>query len=647
MIVQNDDLKLKLRAFLNNATSVQQKTDIDLLSLILRERVEKPVIYIGTSTCGMVAGAGKTLQTIKNYLEEKEIDAEVVEVGCIGLCSVEPVLDVQLPGRARISFQRVTADKVDYILDGILNNELPVEDVFYQYAQTKSEPWPKVPFINQIPFFANQNRIVLKNCGIINPEDIVEYIAGGGYRAFVKTIRNYTADKVCSIVEESGLKGRGGGGYPTGQKWRTTLMTADDEKFMICNADESDPGAFMDRAVIEGDPHRVIEGIAIAAYAIGAGKAYIYIRAEYDLAFKRMKNALKQAYDFGVLGSNIMDSGVNVFISVRQGAGAFVCGEETALIASIEGRRGMPRNKPPYPAEHGLFEKPTVVNNVETLANISSILDNGPQWFSSIGTLTSKGTKVFAMSGKIKNTGLAEVSMGTSLRDLVFTIGGGIKKSKRFKALQIGGPSGSCMPESLLDTRVDYDELKQNGLMMGSGGMVVMDEDTCMIDIAKFFTDFLQKESCGKCIPCREGTKRILEILRHITMKPGDEKGHETLERFKGVMQLESLAGVIKDTSLCGLGRTAPNPVLSTLRWFRDEYEEHIFDRKCRAGICRELRTFSIDVDKCTGCTACYKKCPENAIVGSPRMPHFIIAEKCIGCGICFDTCKFVAISVS
>lgn len=646
MIIQKSDLKLKLRAFLNNATSVQQKTDVDMLNLILREKVEKPVIYLGTSTCGMVAGAGKTLRAINNYLAEKEIIAEVVEVGCIGLCSAEPILDVQLPGKARISFQRVTEDKVDYILDGVLNNEIPVEDVLYQYHQTRSEPWPQIPFINQIPFFANQKRIVLKNCGIINPDDIVEYIAGGGYRAFIKTVRNYTSEKVCSIVEESGLRGRGGGGYPTGLKWKNTLMTADDDKYLICNADESDPGAFMDRAVIEGDPHRIIEGVAIAAYAIGASRAFIYIRAEYDLAFRRIKNALQQAYDYGLLGNNVMDSGVNVFISVRQGAGAFVCGEETALIASIEGRRGMPRNKPPFPTEHGLFDKPTVVNNVETLANIPAILENGPQWFASIGTRNSSGTKVFAMSGKIKNTGLAEVIMGTTLRDLVYTIGGGIKKGKKIKALQIGGPSGSCMPESLLDTRIDYEELRLNGLIIGSGGVVVMDEDTCMIDIAKFFTDFLQKESCGKCIPCREGTKRILEILRHITMKPADEKGHETLERFKGIMQLENLAGVIRDTSLCGLGRTAPNPVLSTLRWFREEYEEHIFDRKCRAGICRGLRTFSIDIEKCTGCTACYKKCPENAIVGSPRQSHFIIADKCIGCGICFDTCKFVAISV-
>ena len=469
MIIQKSDLKLKLRAFLNNATSVQPKTDVDMLNLILREKVEKPVIYLGTSTCGMVAGAGKTLRAINNYLTEKEIVAEVVEVGCIGLCSAEPILDVQLPGKARISFQRVTEDKVDYILDGVLNNEIPVEDVLYQYHQTRSEPWPQVPFINQIPFFANQKRIVLKNCGIINPDDIVEYIAGGGYRAFIKTVRNYTSEKVCSIVEESGLRGRGGGGYPTGLKWKNTLMTADDDKYLICNADESDPGAFMDRAVIEGDPHRIIEGVAIAAYAIGASRAFIYIRAEYDLAFRRIKNALQQAYDYELLGNNVMDSGVNVFISVRQGAGAFVCGEETALIASIEGRRGMPRNKPPFPTEHGLFDKPTVVNNVETLANIPAILENGPQWFASIGTRNSSGTKVFAMSGKIKNTGLAEVSMGTTLRDLVYTIGGGIKKGKKIKALQIGGPSGSCMPESLLDTRIDYEELRLNGLIIGSG----------------------------------------------------------------------------------------------------------------------------------------------------------------------------------
>ncbi len=648
MMIDSEENIAKLQAFLDsNASSMQPKLDTDFLALLKRERIEKPIIFLGTSTCGLVAGAGKTLLAIKNYIADNGIDAEVVEVGCIGLCSAEPVMDVQLPGKARISFQQVTSDKVDSILDGILNNELTADDIMYQYHHEKAEPWPKVLFISQVPFFANQTRIVLKNCGIINPADLGEYIAGGGYKAFIKTIRNYTSERVCAIVQDSGLRGRGGGGYPTGTKWKTTLMTPDDEKYMICNADESDPGAFMDRAVIEGDPHRVIEGIAIAAYAIGANKAYIYIRAEYDLAFNRMREALKQAYDFGLLGANIFESGVSISISLRQGAGAFVCGEETALIASIEGKRGMPRNKPPYPSEHGLFEKPTVVNNVETLANIPAIMENGPQWFSSIGTSTSKGTKVFALSGKIRNTGLAEVKMGTSLRDLVYTIGGGIKKDKHFKALQIGGPSGSCMPEDLIDTRVDYEELRENGLIMGSGGLVVMDEDTCMIDIAKFFTDFLQSESCGKCIPCREGTRRILEILKHITKKPGDDKSHETLERFKGVMQLENLAGIIRDTSLCGLGKTAPNPVLSTLKWFRDEYEEHIFDRKCRAGVCRELRTFSIDVEKCTGCTSCFKKCPENAIVGAPRQPHFIIAEKCTGCGICFDTCKFVAITVS
>ncbi|MBL7903696.1 MAG: 4Fe-4S binding protein [Bacteroidales bacterium] len=637
----------KLRDFVllnkvsDNTPEIEKK-----LSLIRRDTVTKPVIFVGTGTCGMIAGAGETLQSIRNYLSEKAIDAEIVEVGCIGLCSQEPLVDIQLPGKRRISFTKITAPRVESLLDEVLNSALPDGQVLGQYPHPHLEAWEGVRMLSEMPFFRLQNRIVLSNCGIINPFSIEEYIARGGYKSLTRVLRNYSSEKVCNIIEESGLRGRGGGGFPTGKKWKTALSADADERFLICNGDESDPGAFMDRALFEGDPHKIIEGVAIAAYAINARKAYIYVRAEYTLAVDRLKKGISQATEAGLLGHNILNSGYNLTIQVREGAGAFVCGEETALISSLEGKRGTPRPKPPFPAVRGLFGKPTVVNNVETLANVPAILGNGPLWFSGTGTETSKGTKVFALAGKINNTGLVEVSMGTSLYDLIFHIAGGVREGKRIKAVQLGGPSGSCLPEQLLDVKIDYEALQEAGTIMGSGGLVVMDEDTCMVDIAMFFTDFLQRESCGKCIPCREGSRRMHEILENITRRPVSESGHETLERFKGVMQLENLAGVIRDTSLCGLGQTAPNPLISALKYFREEFEEHIFDRKCRANVCKDLRVFYIDIEKCTGCTACAKKCPTTAIIGSPRNPHFIIEDKCIGCGICYDVCKFVAVFV-
>ncbi|MFZ4706109.1 MAG: NADH-ubiquinone oxidoreductase-F iron-sulfur binding region domain-containing protein [Bacteroidales bacterium] len=616
------------------------------LSMIRHDRIIIPAIYIGTGTCGLVAGAGFTLKAVREYITEKQLEAEVIEVGCIGLCSSEPLLDVQLPGKARISFHHVTSDKVEAILDDVFNGGLPPNNVLGQFHNPLHHEWPGIPILEDSSFFKLQQRLVLKNCGRIDPSSLHDYIARGGYFAFLKCIRNYTSANICEIVEKSGLRGRGGGGFSTGTKWKIAQIAESDQKFLICNADESDPGAFMDRAVIEGDPHLLIEGIAIAAYATGATKAYIYIRAEYQLAIKRIRAAVEMARDFGLLGQNIFNSGVNLSILITQGAGAFVCGEETALINSIEGKRGMPKPKPPFPALRGLFGKPTVINNVETLANIPFIIQNGPKVFSSIGTAKSKGTKVFAISGKAAITGLIEVPMGTTIRDIIYKVAGGVKEGKAFKAVQIGGPSGSCLPENMLDIPIDYESLWESGAIMGSGGMVVMDEDTCMVDISKFFMDFLQKESCGKCIPCREGTRRIHEILENITKRPINEAGHETLERFKGVMQLETLGTVIRDTSLCGLGQTSANPVLSAMKYFRDEFEEHIFDRKCQAGICRELRIFYIDTEKCTGCTICAKKCPENAIIGQPRSSYFIIEDKCSGCGICFDVCKFVAVFV-
>lgn len=640
---------MKLATYKENTIQEAGKSlssSAEKLSLLRRDTVIKPVVFIGAGTCGMVSGAGRTIKVVKNYLTEKGIDAEVIETGCNGMCVNEPVMDIQLPGKQRISFAKVTEQKAEYILDHILNYSIPEGNVLGQYPHENLQPWENVNNITELPFFKFQNRLVLRNCGIIDPYSIEEYKAWGGYKALSRVLRKYSSDKVCEIIEESGLRGRGGGGFPTGHKWRKALNTTDDERYLICNGDESDPGAFMDRAIFEGDPHRLIEGIIIASYAVRARRAFVYLRASYTLAVERLKHAINEALKAGYLGQDIQGSGFNLNIHIREGAGAFVCGEETALIASIEGKRGTPGPKPPYPAQRGLFGKPTVVNNVETLANIPEIIDKGPSLFASIGTPGSKGTKVFSISGKVKNTGMIEVSMGTSFREIIYTIAGGIKDQKKLKAIQIGGPTGSCLPEESLNEIVDYESLKNANAMMGSGGIVVMDEDSCMVDIAKYFADFLQRESCGKCIPCREGSRRMHEILYNITRRPVNEAGYETLERFKGVIQLENLAEVIKDTSLCGLGQTAPNSLLSAMKYFREEFEEHIFDRKCRSGVCRDLKVYYIDVDKCSGCTVCYRKCPTNAIIGSPRMPHFIVEEKCTGCGICFDVCKFTAVLV-
>jgi NADH:ubiquinone oxidoreductase subunit F (NADH-binding)/ferredoxin len=615
------------------------------LRILRREDTSTPCIYVGAGTCGLGAGADKTMTAIREWISEKGIEASVIQVGCIGLCAAEPIVDVQMPGMARISFMKVIAGKAPSLLEDVFEKKPGREHVIGQFRNDALEAWPDIPFIDEHPFFGPQTRMVLSNCGLVDPSSIEEYIARGGYTNYLDLLKNSNPPEVCRMIEESGLRGRGGGGFPTGVKWGFAFREQADQKYLICNADEGDPGAFMDRAVIEGDPHRLLEGMAVAAYAIGASKAYVYIRAEYPLAIARLKNAISQAYDFGLLGKDIQGNGFSLDLVIKMGAGAFVCGEETALIHSIEGKRGMPRPRPPFPAVKGLFGKPTIINNVETLANIPSIIEKGPASFASIGTKTSKGTKVFALSGKVALTGLIEIPMGTTVRDIIFKIAGGIPNGKKFKSVQIGGPSGGCITEENLDIQIDYESLISAGAMMGSGGLVVMDEDTCMVDVAKFFMDFIQRESCGKCIPCREGTRRMLEILESITHKPNGNNT-DALERFKGVMQLEKLGKVIRETSLCGLGQTAPNPVLSTLRWFRNEYEEHIFERKCPAGVCTELRTFIIDVDKCTGCTLCARKCPTGAIIGARKSPHFIVESKCIGCGSCEEACRFDAISV-
>ncbi len=612
-----------------------------------RDDVTRPVVFVGTATCGLGAGAGQTLEVARAWLDDAGVDADVVEVGCIGICCEEPIMDVQLPGRARLSFGKVTPDRVADVLQGVLSGSPPDQLILGQMVVNEITAWPGVPRLWEHPFFEHQTRRVLANCGLADPSSLEEYLARGGFRALAETIHRLTPAQVCDVVEASGLRGRGGGGFPTGRKWRFALQTPAEQKFLVCNADEGDPGAFMDRAVIEGDPYRLVEGLALAAYGIGATKAYVYIRAEYPLAVARLRHAIEQAYDAGLLGHDVLGSGMELDVLIKTGAGAFVCGEETALIHSVEGKRGMPRPRPPYPAIEGLFGFPTVINNVETLANLPDILPDRAERFAALGTEGSKGTKVFALSGKVARTGLVEVRMGTTLREIVFDIGGGVPGGRRFKAVQIGGPSGGCVPEERLDIEVDYESLGSVGAMMGSGGLVVLDQDTCMVDVALFFMDFIQRESCGKCIPCREGTRQMLEVLESITRSRGAEAPEQALERMRGLMQLEELAKVIKDSALCGLGQTAANPVLSTLRWFREEYEAHVFERRCPAGVCKGLRRFEIDPDRCTGCTLCARKCPAGAIMGTRRSPHYIVPDKCIACGQCLEVCRFDAISVS
>ena len=639
-----DNKEFLIEKVIKNYSGIFDKPTTDRMALLRRDKVTRPVIYIGTGTCGCIAGAEVTLERVKSYISKKKIDADITEVGCSGYCSAEPRLDIQLPGKTRISFRNVTEDKADDVLNSVFLRTLGTELVLGQFKQQGLEEWPNVPILEQLPWFRHQRRHILKHAGVISPSSIEDYVVRGGYKSLYKTVLNYPPDKICEIIEQSELRGRGGGGFPTGKKWKVALDTAGDQKYMICNADESDPGAFMDRAIIESDPHRVIEGLAIAAYAIGATQAVIYVRTDYQKPLNILETAIRQAREYGLLGENIFGSGFNLTVNVRQGAGAFVCGEETALISSLEGRRGLPSSKPPYPAEKGMWNQPTVINNVETLANVPGILENGPAWFRSAGTKSSKGTKLFSVAGKSVSTGFIEVPMGITFSTIVNEIAGGVRNGRTLKAVQLGGPSGVCIPPSNMGTPVDFDELSEIGAKLGLGGLIVLDDKTCMVNLSRYFIDFLQNESCGKCIPCREGTRKMLDILESITKRPKEETTHETLERFKGVVQLESLAEVIRDTSLCGLGQNAPNPVLSSLRWFRDEFEEHIFDRRCAAGVCHDLRTFFIDVELCNGCNICQKKCPENAIVGSVKMPHFIIESKCTGCGICFDACKFSAI---
>lgn len=631
---------------------IQSAKDLEKISLGYSKKLYYPdttKVLIGMASCGIAAGAKASLEKAKNEFPEGN-GVQIHQTGCLGFCEEEPLVEIVKQGRSRVIYKNITEDKIveaiqDYvdeefdkkkwILGQVRDPRCLLED-HIDNPLAGVEPLEDIPFVEDIPFYDKQTKIALRNCGYIDPDSIDEYIARGGYFAFIRALTELQPQEIIQTIKDSGLRGRGGGGFPTGVKWETCAKHHGD-RYIICNADEGDPGAYMDRSILEGDPHTVIEGILIAALAIGSGQGFIYVRNEYPLAVKRLVTAIRQARDYGLLGRNIAGSDFSFDIKISTGAGAFVCGESTALMASLEGYVGRPRAKYVHTVEKGFRENPSNLNNVETFANVPAILMKGAEWYAGMGTANSKGTKVFSLVGKIKNTGLVEVPMGLTLKEIVYDVGGGIPKKKKFKAVQTGGPSGGCIPENLLDLPVDYQRLAEVGSIMGSGGMIVMDQDTCMVDIARYFLDFLNDESCGQCTPCREGIKRMLEILTDICAGRGKEGDIELLEE---------LGGVIQKSALCGLGTSAPNPVLTTILYFREEYEAHIKDKKCSAGVCKPLFHYEIDEEACNGCRLCALKCPQEAITGEKKEPHILDQEKCIKCGICYDVCKFDAIVI-
>ena len=625
--------------------------DIKAIRGTMQKNIEdstKIRVVVGMATCGIAAGARPVLEALSEEIEKKGLTDKVAvsQTGCIGLCQFEPIVDVFVPGQDKVTYIKMTAEKaLEVIEKHIIGGEIVTDYSMAASGLKPAEGKEEVKALEDTNLYAKQVRVALRNCGVIDPENIDEYIGKGGYEALGKVLTEMTPDEVIETVLASGLRGRGGAGFPTGLKWKLCRPNQADQKFVCCNADEGDPGAFMDRSVLEGDPHSVLEAMAIAGYAIGSSQGYIYVRAEYPIAIERLQIAIDQAHEYGLLGKNIYGTDFNFDIELRLGAGAFVCGEETALMTSIEGKRGEPRPRPPFPAVKGLFQKPSILNNVETYANIAQIIVKGADWFAGMGTEKSKGTKVFALGGKITNTGLVEIPMGTPLRTIIDDIGGGVPNGKKFKAVQTGGPSGGCIPAEYIDIPVDYENLKSIGCIVGSGGMIVMDEDNCMVDIAKFFLEFTVDESCGKCTACRIGTRRMLETLTKIT------EGKATLDDLK---KLEELCNYVVNNSLCALGQTAPNPVLSTIKFFKDEYMAHIVDKKCPAGVCKSLMQYVINADKCIGCGMCAKGCPADAIApnaageikeGKKKAYYVIDPEKCVKCGACIATCKFGAIT--
>jgi NADH:ubiquinone oxidoreductase subunit F (NADH-binding)/(2Fe-2S) ferredoxin len=632
-------------------------TSLDQLKKIAEQGLkliypDKLKIMVGMATCGISSGADKVYKALEAKIAELGLDAALEKTGCIGFCQKEPLVDVIYPGKVRLTYEAMTPAKAAALAEALQAGETFSEQLMCRMDQEeflvegKTRPYANphpvdlpvdAPRYEEIPFFQKQVKIALRNCGFIHPERIEEYIARGGYTALYKVLAGMTSEQVIQEVKDSGLRGRGGAGFPTGMKWEFAYKNQSDTKYVICNADEGDPGAFMDRGILEGDPHAVIEGMAIGAFAIGAREGYVYCRAEYPLAIHRLQIAIQQAEDLGLLGDHIFGTDFSFKLKIREGAGAFVCGEETALISSIEGKVGEPRPRPPFPAQSGLWGQPTIINNVKTWSHIAPIITRGAQLYAGFGTKSAPGTTVFALVGKVNNTGLVEIPLGITLREMIFEIGGGIAGGREFKAVQTGGPSGGCIPAEYLDTPVDYESLGALGSIMGSGGMIVMDERDCMVNVAKYFIDFTKDESCGKCTPCREGTLRLMEMLDTITAGKGQEGDLDKLAK---------MSELIKKTSLCGLGQTAPNPVLSTIKYFRDEYEAHIREQKCPAHVCKDLITFRVLEDKCNGCQLCRLKCPVEAIEGAKKVVHRVIQEKCIKCGTCYEKCKFGAIVV-